>query len=64
MSYLDHADCIRYLLYFDSDFDELQAMKNTKGKVAKELTIHKRSFENIFTAARSGDVNLVRKMIT
>ena len=38
-------------------------MRNTKGKLAKDLTVNTKQFENIFTAARCGDVNLVRKMI-
>jgi hypothetical protein len=52
------------LLYFDSDNDKLQKMKNTRGKLAKDLNVNKKPFENIFSAARSGDVNQVRKMIS
>lgn len=51
-------------MYFDSDYDKLQEIKNTKGKLARDLTVNKKPFENIFTAARKGDVNQVRKMIT
>jgi hypothetical protein len=51
-------------LYFDSDFDKLQDMKNSRGKLARDLTVNKKPFENIFSATKSGDVNLVRKMIS
>ena len=51
------------MLYFDSDFDKLQDMKNSRGKLARDLTVNKKPFENIFSATKSGDVNLVRKMI-
>ena len=63
-TYLDHIPCIKYLLYSDSDFDKLQKMQNTRGKLAKDLTVNKKPFENIFTAAKIGDVNQVRKMLT
>lgn len=39
-------------------------MRNTKGKLAKDLTVNTKQFENIFTAARSGNVNVIRKLIT
>lgn len=52
------------MLYFDSDFDKLQDMKNSRGKLARDLTVNKKPFENIFSATKSGDVNLVRKMIS
>ncbi len=51
-------------MYFDSDFDKLQDMKNSRGKLARDLTVNKKPFENIFSATKSGDVNLVRKMIS
>jgi hypothetical protein len=51
-------------LFFDSDFDKLQEIKNVKGKFAKDLTVNKKHFENVFTAARKGDVNQVRKMVS
>ena len=38
-------------------------MSNTKGKLAKDMTVNKKPFENVFWAAKQGDVNLVRKMI-
>ena len=52
------------MLYFDSDFDKLQELKNSRGKLARDLTVNKKPFENIFSATKSGDVNLVRKMIS
>ena len=39
-------------------------MKNSRGKLARDLTVNKKPFENIFSATKSGDVNLVRKMIS
>lgn len=41
----------------------MQTIRNSKGKLAKDLTVTKKQFDNIFTATRSGDVNLVRKML-
>lgn len=38
-------------------------MKNSRGKLAKDLTVNKKPFENVLTAAKLGDVNLIRKMI-
>jgi hypothetical protein len=39
-------------------------MKNSRGKLAKDLTVNKKPFENVITAAKAGDVNLVRKTIS
>lgn len=64
LPHIDHVSCIKYLLYFDSDYDKLQAIKNSRGKLAKDLTVNKKPFENVITAAKVGDVNLVRKMIS
>ena len=51
-------------MFFESDFDKLQEMKNSRGKLARDLTVNKKPFENVFTAARKGDVNQVRKMVS
>lgn len=37
-------------------------MRNSKGKLAKDLCTDSKPFENIFTAARTGNVNLIRKL--
>ena len=50
-------------MYFDSDLDKLHKMPNTKGKLAKDMTVNKKPFESIFRASKNGDVNQVRKMI-
>ena len=42
--YVDHASSVKYLLYFDSDFDKLRKMGNTKGKLPKDLTVNKKCF--------------------
>jgi hypothetical protein len=60
---LDHVDCVREIIYFDSDYDSLIRAKNKKGKLAKDLTLKKKCFESIFTAAREGDVNMVRNIL-
>ena len=60
---LDHVDCIREIIYFDSDYDALIKMKNKKGKLAKDLTLKKKCFDSIFTAAREGDVNTIRNLL-
>ena len=52
------------MLYSDSDYDKLREIKNSRGKLAKDLTINKKPFESVLTAAKEGDVNLVRKLIT
>ena len=31
-------------MYFDSDHDKLQGLKNTRGKLAKDLTVNKKPF--------------------
>ncbi len=59
----DHVDCIRELIYFDSDYDALIKLKNKKGKLAKDLTLKKKCFDSIFTAAREGDVNAIRNLL-
>ena len=38
-------------------------MRNSKGKMAKDLWNNTTVFHNIFTASRKGDVNTVRKLI-
>jgi hypothetical protein len=38
-------------------------MRNSKGKLAKDLCTDSKPFENIFFAARMGNVNLIRKLI-
>ena len=48
----------------DSDADKLRSMRNSKGKLAKDLWNSTKVFHNIFTASRNGDVNTIRKMIT
>jgi hypothetical protein len=50
-------------LLFDSDEDNLIKIKNKKGKLAKDLTLKKKCFDSIFTAAREGDVNTMRNLI-
>ena len=37
-------------------------MRSTKGKLAKDLCTDGKPFENVFTAARTGNVNLIRKL--
>jgi len=39
-------------------------MRNSKGKMAKDLWNNTKVFENIFTASKLGDVNVIRKLIT
>lgn len=60
---VDHTECIKHLLFFDSDFDKLQTLQNSRGKLARDLTVNKKPFESVFTSAREGNVNQVRKMI-
>ena len=38
-------------------------MRNSKGKLARDLTVNKKMFDNIVGAARKGDVNQVRRML-
>lgn len=52
------------MLYCDGDYDKLQKIVNSRGKLAKDLTVNKKPFENSFSAARSGDVNQIRKMVS
>lgn len=40
------------MVYFDSDSDNLIKIKNKKGKLPKDLTLKKKLFDNVFTAAR------------
>jgi ankyrin repeat protein len=51
-------------LYFDSDYDKLRKLANTKGKLGKDMTVNKKPFENVFLAAKDGDVNVVRKIVS
>ena len=60
---LDHVDCIREIIYYDSDYDSLIKVKNKKGKLAKDLTLKKKCFDSIFTSAREGDVNTIRNLL-
>lgn len=39
-------------------------MRNSKGKLAKDLCTDSKPFQNIFTASRNGNVNLIRKLTT
>lgn len=55
-------ECIKELIYFDSDFDVLIKERNKKGKLAKDLTLKKKCFDSVFTAAREGDVNTIRNL--
>ena len=61
---IDHSACVRELIWADSDSDKLREVRNSKGKMAKDLWNNTKVFQNIFTAARKGDVNTVRKLIS
>lgn len=61
-AFSNHPACIRLLLNYDSDYDKLRNMRNSKGKLPKDLCTNTTPFENIFTAARTGNVNLIRKL--
>ena len=39
-------------------------MRNSKGKLAKDLCTDTKPFQNVFTASRTGNVNLIRKLTT
>ncbi len=54
---------MREIINFDSDHDSLINIKNKKGKLAKDLTLKKKCFDSIFTAAREGDVNTIRNLV-
>lgn len=41
---IDHPQCIKELLNFDSDYDKLREMRNSKGKLAKDLCTDSKPF--------------------
>lgn len=69
MTALHHAafhssfSCLKELLVRDGDWDKLITMRNSKGKLAKDLCSNTGAFENIFTAVRTDNVNIIRKSI-
>ena len=54
---------MKYVLTQDSDKDTLRELRNSKNKKAKDLTYNTSMFDNIFTAARNGNTNTIRKLI-
>ena len=61
---IDNSACVKELISADADNDKLREIRNTKGKMAKDLWNNTKVFQNIFTAARKGDVNTIRKLIS
>lgn len=51
------------MIKYDSDEDKLLDMRNSKGKKAKDLATNTNSFNNIFSAVRTGSSNNIRKLL-
>ncbi|KAM3136330.1 hypothetical protein pb186bvf_011629 [Paramecium bursaria] len=62
-----HKDVVHQLCRFDCDEDKLQMMRTSKGQIAKDLITNsevKFAFETLWGAAKNGNLDIVRKLVT
>lgn len=62
-----HKNAVHLLCKWDADFDKLKTMQNTKGQTAKNLNSNPEiqfSFHTLWSAAKEGNLDVVRRLVS